>query len=156
VLHAVCWKCRTQKLPKNRHLGTIAQICRAISSQLRHVSTLGTEVGLGPDDSVLDGDPAPPSPNPRPQFSSHVCCGQTAGWIKMALSMEVGLRPGHIVLDGDPAPLPKRGHSPSVFGSFLDGCIKMPLNWYGGRPYPRRLCVRFGHCPLPKKGRDGN
>jgi len=26
---------------KNRHLGTIAQICRAVSSQLRHVSTIG-------------------------------------------------------------------------------------------------------------------
>jgi len=26
---------------KNRHLGTIAQICRAESSQLRHVSTIG-------------------------------------------------------------------------------------------------------------------
>jgi len=27
--------------PKNRHLGTIAQLCRIISSQLRHVSTIG-------------------------------------------------------------------------------------------------------------------
>jgi len=26
--------------PKNRHLGTITQLCRAISSQLRHVSTI--------------------------------------------------------------------------------------------------------------------
>jgi len=26
---------------KNRHLGTIPQLCRAISSQLRHVSTIG-------------------------------------------------------------------------------------------------------------------
>ena len=26
---------------KNRHLGTITQLCRAISSQLRHVSTIG-------------------------------------------------------------------------------------------------------------------
>ena len=26
---------------KNRHLSTIAQLCRAISSQLRHVSTIG-------------------------------------------------------------------------------------------------------------------
>jgi len=26
---------------KNRHLGTIAQLCRAISSQLRHISTIG-------------------------------------------------------------------------------------------------------------------
>jgi len=30
-----------KKVAKNRHLGTIAQICRAISSQLRHVSTIG-------------------------------------------------------------------------------------------------------------------
>jgi len=28
-----------KKVAKNRHLGTIAQICRAISSQLKHVST---------------------------------------------------------------------------------------------------------------------
>jgi len=30
-----------QKLPKIRHLGTIAQVCRAISLQLRHVLTIG-------------------------------------------------------------------------------------------------------------------
>jgi len=30
-----------KKLPKNRHLGTIAQLCRAISSQIRHLSTIG-------------------------------------------------------------------------------------------------------------------
>jgi len=40
---------------------------------------LGTEVGLGPGDIVLDGDPARPqkghsSPS---QFSAHVYCGQT-------------------------------------------------------------------------------
>jgi len=29
---------------KNRHLSTIAQICRAISSQLRHVSTIGKKI----------------------------------------------------------------------------------------------------------------
>ena len=29
------------KVAKNRHLGTIAQLCRAISLQLRHVSTIG-------------------------------------------------------------------------------------------------------------------
>jgi len=28
-----------------------------------------------------------------------VCCGQTAGWIKMPLGMEVGLVPVHTVLD---------------------------------------------------------
>jgi len=30
-----------KKVAKNRHLGTIAQLCRAISLQLRHVSTFG-------------------------------------------------------------------------------------------------------------------
>ena len=30
-----------KKSPKSRHLGTIAQLCQAISSQLRHVSTIG-------------------------------------------------------------------------------------------------------------------
>jgi len=36
----MCWKCTTQKTPKIRHLGTIAQLCRAISSQLRHLLTI--------------------------------------------------------------------------------------------------------------------
>jgi len=42
------WNCCAQvtgntgskRLPKNRHRGTIAQLCRAISSQVRHVSTV--------------------------------------------------------------------------------------------------------------------
>jgi len=79
---------------------------------------LGTVVGLGPYDIVLDGDPAPPPQKgggAPTQFSAHIYCGQTAGWIKMALGMEVGLGPGHIVLDGDPAPLPKREQSPPNF-----------------------------------------
>jgi len=29
-----------KKIAKNRHLGTIAQLCRAISSQVRHISTI--------------------------------------------------------------------------------------------------------------------
>ena len=44
VLHAARWKCRTQKSPKSRHLCTIVQLCRAISSQLRHVSTIGKKL----------------------------------------------------------------------------------------------------------------
>ena len=82
---------------------------------------LGMEVVLGPGDFVLDGDLAPP-PQKRggsAQFLSHVYCGQTVGWIKMALDMEVGLGPGHIVLDGYPVPLPKKGTEPPIFGPFL-------------------------------------
>jgi len=41
---------------------------------------LGTEVGLGPEDIVLDGDPAPQrmgTAAPPPHFMAHVYCGQT-------------------------------------------------------------------------------
>ena len=65
-----------------------------------------TEVGLGPGYIVLDGDPAPPPPKGHsPEFSAHVCCGQTTGWIP--LGREVGLGPGHTVLDEDLAPPPQ-------------------------------------------------
>jgi len=58
--------------------------------------------------------------SPTLQFLAHVYCGQTAGWIKMALGMEVGLSPSHVVLDGDPALLPEnRGQSPPIFGIFI-------------------------------------
>jgi len=30
-----------KKSPKNHHLRTVAQLCRAISPQLRHISTIG-------------------------------------------------------------------------------------------------------------------
>jgi len=33
-----------KKVAKNGHLGTIAQLCRAISLQLRHVSTIGKKL----------------------------------------------------------------------------------------------------------------
>ena len=83
---------------------------------------LGMEVGLGPGHIVLDGDPAPPSPKVggAPQFSAHVCCGQTAGWMKMPLSTEVDLCPGHIVLDGTQL-LPQKGHSSPLSFRFMSG-----------------------------------
>jgi len=33
-----------KKVAKNRHLGATAQLCRAISSQLRHISTIGKKI----------------------------------------------------------------------------------------------------------------
>ena len=44
VLHVARWKQGCKKVAKNRHLGTITQLCRAISSQLRHVSTIGKKL----------------------------------------------------------------------------------------------------------------
>ena len=59
---------------------------------------LDMEVGLGPGDIVLDGDPGPLPENGHssPHFSAHVYCGQTAQWIKTSLGMEVGLGPGNM------------------------------------------------------------
>jgi len=66
------------------------------------------ELGLGPGDFVLDGDPVAFSPKRgrTPKFSAHVYCDQTAGWMKLVLGMVVGLSPGECVLDGDAAPSP--------------------------------------------------
>ena len=103
--------------------------------------SLGVELGLGPGDFVLDGDPAP-SPkggqSPPPKFSAHVYCGQTAAWMKLVFGTKVGLIPGNSVLDGDAAPLPTKGWSPlPIFGPFLlwpNGWMHQDATWYGGRP----------------------
>ena len=76
---------------------------------------LGTLVGRGPGDIVLDGDPVPLKKGAQnPYFSTHVRCGQIAGWVKIPLGTEVDLGPGHIMLDGDPAP-PQKGHNSHSF-----------------------------------------
>jgi len=50
-----------------------------------------------------------------PQFSVHVYCGQTAGWMKTPLGTEVDLGPDHIVLDGVPALCKRDTAAPSSF-----------------------------------------
>ena len=114
---------------------------------------LCTQVGLDSGHTVINGDPAPlPKRNTASQFSAHICCGEMDGRIKMPLGMEVGLDPGDFVLDGDPAPLPQKGAEPPIFRPMfivakrLDGS-----RWYGhgGRPQPRRLCVRWAPSPSP-------
>ena len=82
-------------------------------------------------------------------------CGQMVGRIKIKRGLHVGLGPGQIVLDGDPASPPqKAGATPnfrtiSVVAKWLHGsrCLLV-----GGRPWPRRLCVRWGpSSSSPKK-----
>jgi len=74
---------------------------------------LGTEVGLGPGHIVLD---APlPKKETQPQFSAHVYCAETAGWIKMPL------------FTWGPSSPSQKGDSPSFFGP----CLLLSPN---GRP----------------------
>jgi len=96
---------------------------------------------------------------PRSRFSAHVYCGQTAGWMQLILGMVVGLSPSDFVLDGDPAaPSPKRGRAPSsIFGPFLlwpNGWMHQHATWYGCRPQPRGLCVRWRPSPRPQNGAE--
>ena len=51
---------------------------------------LGTEVGIGPGDIVLDGDPAPlPEKGAEPPIFGPCLSWQMAAWVKMPLGMEV-------------------------------------------------------------------
>jgi len=90
---------------------------------------LGMNVGLGPGHIVLDGDLAPLPKGTQHQFLVHVCCGQTAGLIKMPLGTEVDLGPSDIVLDGDPS-RPPGGHSTPNFGPrvAVKGCMDKGAN----------------------------
>jgi len=101
----------------------------------------------------------PPLPKKGAEFPNYrpVYCGQTAAWIKMPLDTEVGRGSGDIVLDGDPAPPPEKGgRAPSpIFGPCLlwpNGWMDQYGTWHGGRPQPKRVCVRWGPNTLPRKG----
>jgi len=54
---------------------------------------LGREVGLGPGDIVLDGDPAPPKVHSL-QFSAHVYCGQTVAHLNYCWTLVTYTPPG--------------------------------------------------------------
>jgi len=119
--------------------------------------TLGTEVGIGPGHIVLDGDSASQKGaqggmhSSPAHFSAHMCCGQTAVWIKIILDTEVGLSAGNVVLDGDPV----TGTQPPIFDPCLlwpNGWIDQDAIWYGGRPRPERHCIRW----KPSSSQKGN
>jgi len=69
----------------------------------------------------------------------------------MPLGMEVGLGPGDFVFDGEPGTVENR-HSPPIFGPCLlwpNGWMDQDATWYGGKPRPRRRCVRRSRsCPI--------
>jgi len=95
---------------------------------------------LGPSSEL---GPSPKGRSPHPQFLAHVCCGQTAGWIKIPLGMEVSLGPGDIVLNRGPSSPLKRGTAP-----FFGPCLLRP----NGRPSQLLLstCLWNYHKALVK------
>jgi len=118
------------------------------------------EVGLGPGDFVLDGDPAP---LPKRDQIFGPCLLWPNGWMDEAGTWHGGRpQPGNFVLDGDPVSFPQKGAEPPpqfsahfYCGQTYAGIKIQNTTWYGARPRPRRLCVRWGpSCPLPKRGAD--
>jgi len=91
---------------------------------------LGTEVGLDPDNIVLDGDPAPPSPkrgqSPLPIFGPYLLWPNC--WMDQGGTLHGGgpwSRP-HCGRWGHSSPPPKKGQSPqfwpmSIVAKRLDG-----------------------------------
>jgi len=102
------------------------------------------EVGLGPCDFVLHGDPSPRTKRgtePRPQFSVHVHCGQTAGWIKMTV------RP----MLSDHCPVCLSVCNVGVL--WPNGCMDRDETWHACKTLPWPHCVRWGpSSPSPKRG----
>ena len=112
----------------------------------------GTEVCLGPDDIVLDGDPAPPPQNGSgalaPIFGPFLLWPNC--WMHQDATWYAGRpQPRRLCVRWGPTPpLSKKGQSPTpIFGPFLlwpNGWMDKDGTWYAGRPQPRRLCVRWG------------
>jgi len=91
--------------------------------------------------------------SPPPKFLAHVCCGQTARWMKLVLGTEVGLSQGDFVLDGDPAPLSKSwAEHPQIFGP----CLLRPNGWMNkaGTCHGGDFVLDGDPVPFPQKGRS--
>jgi len=70
----------------------------------------------------------------------------------MPLGMEVGLGSVNFVFM-ETQLFPEKGHSPHpIFGPCLlwpNGWMDQDATWYGGKPWPRRRCVRWGRSLGP-------
>ena len=123
VLHVARWKYRTQKWRKNRHLGTIAQICWAISLQQSHVSTLGEKLV-------------------KQQYLLHMFsqCGElqpTSGWDwSVVWSIPTHFKfNGFLVL------------APLLHGTLAVGVSQTLRRWTEGATYIRQDGHHVGHWP---------
>jgi len=106
------------------------------------------------------GPSSPSKKGHSPQFSAHVYCTWPNGCVYQdaglhALGTEVALSLGDIVLGGAQLLLPYRGTASPNFRPMsvvANGWIEYDATWNGGRHRLRRLCVRWGHSFLQKKG----
>jgi len=124
---------------------------------------LGMRIGLGPGHIVLDGDPASQLPLAQRGTAPQIfgpCLLLPNGWLDEAGTWHGG-RPQLrrlCVIPGDfvrpSLPSQQRGQSTlPIFGPFLlclNGWMHQDATRHGGRPQPRRVCVRWGPSPSQK------
>jgi len=141
--HCVRWR-HSSPPPKGHSPQLSAHVyCRQTAAWNK--MPLGTEVGLGPDDIVLDGDPAPPHQKggKAPSLIFGPCLLWSNGWMDQDGTWHgVGLGPGHTVQDGDPA-LPQNGRAAALFSAHVY-CSH-------GRPSQLLLsscCTAHGRVPI--------
>jgi len=122
---------------------------------------LGVEIGLGPGDFVLDGEPTPlPKKGAKPPIFGP-CLLWPNGWMDQDGTCHGdGPRPRRHWFSMRTQFPPKKGTQPPIFGPCLlwpNGCMYQDTTWYGGRPQPRRHCVRWGpRCACPKGAQPPN
>ena len=78
------------------------------------------------------------------QFSAHVRCGETAGWIKMPLGMEVHLGPRDLVIDETQLPPSKKNGTAPNFRTMSIVAKRSPIS-----ATAEHLSDNFGHL-LPR------
>jgi len=92
--------------------------------------SLGMELGLGPGDFVLDGDPAHPSPKGGGQIFGR-CLLRLNGWMDVAGTWHRGRpRPRRLCVKWGPrSTFPQKGTEPTpqIFGP----CLLWPNGWMG-------------------------
>ena len=118
---------------------------------------LGTEIGLGSGDIVLDWDPALP-----PQEGDKACIfGPCPLWPNSRMDQDgtwhgAGPRSRPHCARWEPSSPPQKGgRVPPIFGPFVlwpNGWTDQDENWHADRPRPWPPCVRWGPSHPSQKG----
>ena len=136
-----------KKVAKNRDLGTIAQFCRAISSQLRHVSTIGKK--LVKQQYVLYMSPQYGELRPTSGWDlltslGHPCkfqrvsrLGSVTAWhlvVGVSQTLRRWTEAATYIWQGDH----HVGHCPTFLVVIL--CCQCQYNWLPGKTVPKMTC----------------
>jgi len=115
--HSVRWGPRSSPPSRNGHISPHFSAymghmyCGQTAGRIK--MPLGTEADLGPNHTVLDGDPARPHSGTTPIFSP--CLLLPNGWIDHVATW-YGDRTSTQATDGDPVTHRIKTHSPALFG----------------------------------------